>query len=131
MTGILIKCSLGAVITALLGLMLKEMRSEWGTLLAVTGGALLSLTALTVLDGLWESLTALAERTGLAREQLTLLLKGMGICFTAEFSAEVCRTCGHASLASPVLLAGKLCLCGLCVPLAVTLLELVESVLTL
>lgn len=130
MTGVVVKCGLGALITSILALILKETRTEWGTVCGLIGGVMISLSAFTLLESLLSAASAFVGKSGIEKDQLTAILKCIGLCFLVDFTAGFCRNAGQASLAAALELVGKVCLCVLCLPFALELLDLVQTVLT-
>lgn len=129
MSDLIIKCALGAVVTAVLALFLQEMRGAWAAVCALLGGIALCLMALSLFGYVLEPLQTLIRASGVREVHLEAVLKCIGICYLVDIGAGLCRTCGQAALASFLEMAGKISLAAVCLPLAVELLQMVGSIL--
>lgn len=68
-------------------------------------------------------------KTGIDKDLFSLLLKIIGIGYLVEFSAGVCMDSGNSSIANKVLVAGKVLIFLLSMPIIQNLFETVLSLL--
>ncbi len=119
----------GALLTAILAVVVRRHNGEIGVLLALCGCCLLSVLAVGFLSPILDFLRKLQHLGALSGEMLTILLKVTGIAFTAEIASNVCTDAGNSALAKSLqmLSAAAILYCSL--PMFQALLDLVERIL--
>ena len=129
MTGEFIKICGGALLCVIVIVVLRSVGREmqlpvqWTGILLLTGAALLSLQPVIA----W--LSSLGARVG-AAEQVSLLLRALGIATLAQLCAELCRQSGEGAIASGVELVGRAQLLVLALPLLQQLLAAAGALLS-
>jgi stage III sporulation protein AD len=116
-----------AVCAAAMLLVMRKLRPEAATALAIAAGALAALMILPQLAQIVDGVTALASLGGVADSYITPLLKIGGISLLMDFSAQACRDAGEDGLAMKVDLAGRVILIALALPVMHTLLTQILS----
>lgn len=114
------------VVTTFLVVLLKQQKPEFALPVAVLGCLIMSGLLIRGLHSLLHSFLSLADRTSLSGQELTTLLKIMGLAYVTDFVAGLCRDAGQGSVAAKVELAGRCGIVFLSLPLAATLLETVS-----
>ena len=113
----------------MLVLLLRAHRPEYALLTAAAAGLFLFFR---LLDDLLAPLLELREMlcdAGVELSCFTVACKALGVCYLAQFVADLCRDFGQTSLAGRVELAGKCAVLALSLPLLRQLLELSISFL--
>ena len=118
-----------AVVIALLAVVVRQYKAEYGMAVGVAGGILLLLLVIAQMSGLFDSLSDMIDRVGLRQEWLTLLLKALGICYLTQFASDCCRDAGETALASKAELAGRVAVVLLALPMLAQLLENIVDML--
>ena len=111
------------LISAVLAIVLKQQKGEYALMVALAGGAVVTLY---VLKGVWTPIEYIKARLlscGVKTEYFAVALKALGIGYVTGFIADSCRDSGQASLASKAELAGKCAIFILSVPLISAVLE--------
>lgn len=111
------------LISAVLAIVLKQQKGEYALMVALAGGAVVTLY---VLKGVWTPIEYIKARLlscGVKTEYFAVALKTLGIGYVTGFIADACRDSGQASLASKAELAGKCAIFILSVPLISSVLE--------
>jgi stage III sporulation protein AD len=83
------------------------------------------------LTGVLVSISALVSRTGIRSDIFAALLKIIGIGYLTEFAAGICSDAGNNSMAEKVLLAGKVIILALALPIVGNLIEIVSGLMTI
>ena len=130
MTGIVVKCCVIALVTALIALVLKEMRLEWSGILGLLGCVVLILAAISMFEQILTSISSFVMQSGLDREEFTAIAKCTGITFLVDFVSGFCRGQGQISLATAVETIGRISVCVLAIPFALELLGLANQILS-
>lgn len=105
-----------AIITAVLSLTLKGIRSELGIQTALAGGIILTVLAATEFSGLAERVIAFTERSGFENGMLSTVFRSAGIAYITQISSDICRDAGEQSLSSKVEICGRLIIASTALP---------------
>jgi len=114
-----------AVTGVILALVLKSTGSSMGTFVSVV---LCVGTAMLVFNGLISVCTRINMFTaGINQEYIKLIVKVIGISYVTEISSNICKENGFAALASAMEIYARISVAGLCIPVIVTLFEMVSE----
>ena len=119
-----------AVVIALLTVVVRQYKAEYGMAVGVAGGILLLLLIIAQMSGMFDSISGMIDRVGIRQEWLTLLLKALGICYVTQFASDCCRDAGETALASKAELAGRVAVVLLALPMLTQLLESIVDMLS-
>ena len=116
----MLSLSVCAVTGVILALVLKSTGSQMGTFVSVV---LCAGTAMLVFNGLISVYTRINMFTaGINQEYIKLIIKVIGISYVTE-----CKENGFAALASAMEIYARISVAGLCIPVIVTLFEMVSE----
>lgn len=123
-------CALGAI-SSLLILLVKKMGAEIGVLLKVTAGIAVAAICFGAVSPIIEYVRELASFTeqGGIGEAVELLLQVLAVAIVAHISANICRDCGEATLATYVEFGGKAEIIILCLPIIKNVLDMTLSLI--
>ena len=114
----MLSLSVCAVTGVILALVLKSTGSSMGTFVSVV---LCVGTAMLVFNGLISVYTKINMFTaGINQEYI-------GISYVTEISSNICKENGFAALASAMEIYARISVAGLCIPVIVTLFEIVSE----
>jgi stage III sporulation protein AD len=119
-----------ALLTTFAVLVLKPTKPEIAALVSIAGGILVLLMFVESLSGVIQNITAIVTRTGIKSEVFAALLKIIGIGYLTEFAAGICNDAGNGSMAQKVLLAGKVIILVLALPIINNLIEIVVGIVS-
>ena len=86
--------------------------------LVILGGtAVIILAVSDVLLDVTDSVNSMMELAGLEKENVSLLIKSLGICVVTQFAADICYDNSSSTLGSAVELAGRLGAIALALPM--------------
>ena len=108
---------------------LKPTRPELAAIVSIGGGLVVLLMFVGALSEVINNFTQLVARTGIRSELFSALLRIIGIGYLTEFAAGICTDAGNSSMASKVLLAGKIIILVLAIPIINNLIEIILGVL--
>lgn len=118
-------CVAGALVCS----MFRVQRPEFRLAVAIAAGlAALAFSMDGISSGV-ETLTALAQETGLSGETTGLMMRATGITVLAEFGAQLCRDAEESALAGRVELAGRAALLTMTAPLLTDMLARIAEIL--
>jgi len=84
--------------------------------ISLGAGAMILLGAAQALEKVLASASALAAQTPLGSQSLPVLIKVLGISYLCEFAAQTCRDAGEEGLGQKVILAGRIAVMTLMLP---------------
>lgn len=116
----ILKIALTGIVSVLLYALVKQLKPEMAPLTAI-GAACIILVAIT--DSLLDATGALEEMlvlSGLEKQNVSLLIKALGICIVTQFASDICRENSASSIATAVELAGRLGMLMLALPMIET-----------
>ncbi len=121
----MLSLSVCAVAGVILALVLKSAGSSMGVAVSVV---LCIGTAMLVFNGLMSVYTRINMFTaGINQEYIKLIIKVIGISYVTEITSGICRENGFAALASAMEIYARISVAGLCIPVIVTLFEMVSQ----
>ncbi len=117
------------VTAAVLCRLLEADAAPLRALLAIAAAALVFLKTAEPLGTVISGIRSIFSESGADEEYLRILIKGLGICYITELACGMCRDCGENALASQLLLAGKISLLVISLPMFGALIDIVRSLL--
>lgn len=117
------------VVISLLAVFLKSIKPEYFLICVIVGSVILLFYIVNAMTDIFEFFGDVVNKTGIDKSLFSLLLKIIGIGYLVEFSAGVCMDSGNSSIANKVLVAGKVLIFLLSMPIIQNLFETVLSLL--
>ena len=114
---------------ALLAVELKGLKGEYGIYLVAAVGLVIFFYGITKLKTVIETIRQVQSYIRLNRMYLEVLLKMIGITYSAEFSSGICKDAGYGSLGSQIEIFGKLSVLAVSMPILLALLDTVQQFL--
>ena len=112
-----------AVVTAVLSCAVRQFNNTAGINVALAGGAFILLSIIAKASGVAAALSLAAASGGLDGESVAVIVKAIGIAYTTQIAAALCRDLGETALAVKTELVGRIMLMTLAVPLILTITE--------
>lgn len=113
---------------AVLAVILRRNRPEIAVQLSLAAVAAILMIAMPYLKSVLTMFRDISDQIGLENKYIKVVLKIIGIAYTAQFGAELCRDAGESAVASKIELAGKLIIMTLSMPIMYKLLEVVGAI---
>lgn len=108
---------------------IKQTKPELAPLVLVAGGIVLSLYIVDMLEEVFGVFTKILEATKINTELFIILLKMVGIGYLTEFSCSLCNDSGNSAVALKLLLAGKLTIFIMSIPIISKLIDLLVELI--
>lgn len=103
----IIRIAFTGIVTALFYVLLRQIKPEIAPLIAIGGVSVLIVVVSESLLGLTSEASEMLGLAGVGKENVSILIKSLGICLVTQFAANICYDNSCSSLASAVELAGK------------------------
>lgn len=118
-----------ALLAASMVLLVRAYRPDMALQISIVAGLVLLIYIVLQMSGILESLEAIAQRYGIELSYIGVLIKIIGIAYIVQFASEICKDAGESALASKVELGGRVMILAAALPAAVSLLDMVASLL--
>lgn len=120
----------GIVLVCAGAISLLSADSSQFRILAVAAAALmLFIKTSSSISSVSSQIKSLFIENSIDTQYIAILFKGLGICLVTELICDICSDCGEKALSGQMLLAGKISLLILSLPLYRALIELVKTLL--
>ena len=125
----IIKISLLGVCGVILGFLMKGTKPEYACFITVGIGLVIMGLAVGKIYYLFESLGKIQETLPVDTEYISTLVKMIGITYIGQFASGICKDAGYQSVALQIEIFARLGIMVLCIPILMTLLEVVRGFL--
>lgn len=88
-----------AVVAAILSCTVRQFNNAAGMNVALAGGAFILLSIIAKVSGVAAALSSVAASGGLDGESVAVIVKAIGIAYTTQIAAALCRDLGETALA--------------------------------
>ncbi len=125
----LIKVLIIGIIISIITVLLKQIKPEYSLICIIVGSIVLIVYILSGVSKIFNYFSQIVDKTGIDQNLFTTLLKIVGIGYLVEFSAGVCIDSGNNSIADKIVLAGKILIFTVSMPIITSLFNLVLELL--
>lgn len=125
----LIKVIILGVIISILSVLLKQIKPEYSLICIIVGSIILISYILSGIQDILNYFSTIVNKTGLDNAMFTTLLKIIGVGYLIEFSAGVCIDSGNNSIADKIIIAGKVLIFALSLPIITNLFNMVMELI--
>lgn len=125
----LIKVLIIGIIISIITVLLKQIKPEYSLICIIVGSIVLIVYILSGVTQIFGYFSQIVDKTGIDQNLFTTLLKIIGIGYLVEFSAGVCVDSGNNSIADKIVLAGKILIFSVSMPIITSLFNLVLELL--
>lgn len=126
---IFFKLIAGALVAAVLGLLLSKKDKDIALLLTAAASGIILITAFFYLEPVLSFFTELQRLGNLDTEIMRILIKSVGIGLLAEIASLICTDMGNAALGKALQVAATILILWLSLPLLTGLLTLICDIL--
>ena len=118
-----------ALVACVAVVVLKQTKPEFAMLVGVVSGLVIIFLCIDSLTNIVACFRSLVEKSGLSISLFSTVLKIVGIGYLVEFAANICNDAGSSSLADKLLLAGKVTIMALSMPILLNIVEILMEIL--
>ncbi|MBQ2694548.1 MAG: hypothetical protein IJF57_03255 [Clostridia bacterium] len=120
----IVKIAFVGILTVLLYGLLRQMKPEMAPLIVLGGAAVILVTLTDSLLSVSGGVDEMMSLAGLEKENVSLLMKALGICVVTQFAADICYDNSCSSIAAAVELAGRVGAVALAMPMIKTVAQI-------
>lgn len=125
----IIKIAGVALITCIATMLVKQIKPEISIFVSICGGIVILFLCVNFLTEILGIFNFVVEKTGLNTKLFNLIIKIIGVGYITEFSANICNDSGQSSLSDKILLAGKIIIFSMSIPIIKTIIEIIAGLL--
>ncbi|MBR2869570.1 MAG: hypothetical protein IKB88_10990 [Clostridia bacterium] len=101
------KIAAAGILTALVYSLVRQIKPEIAPLVILGGSAVILVTVSGRFADASSTVNSMLELAGLEKENISILMRSLGICIVTQFAADICYDNSSSSIASAVELAGR------------------------
>lgn len=125
----IVKVAFIALLTVLFYALLRQIKPEIAPLIIIGGAAVIIIMLSESLLGLTSDVDDMMSLAGIEKENVSVLLRSLGICVVTQFTANICYDNSCSSVAAAVELAGRLGAIVIAMPMLKTVAEIAIGLL--
>lgn len=125
----IIKLGIIAVAVSVCALSLKKSGESFAVLLLVAGSVIIAIVCVGFSVKIIGEIEDIFTYTGLDFSYFKILLKCLGICLITQFSSDICNDASHTALAGQIILAGKIIIIVISLPIFKSVLEMISGMI--
>ena len=126
---IIAKCTFAAVLVSAVSLIIKKHNPELSMILSTGLSAMILAASFSMLNSFKELVNYAVDMLGASSTLVRPMLKCMGISYISKFGADICRDSSQNSAASALELAGTFCAAATAMPLVLSTLKLIGTLI--
>lgn len=117
------------ILSTVVIVILKDLRPEFSTLVAIITGAIIFTMVLGRLTYIVDTISSLQTRVDVSISYFNTILKIIGMAYLVEFASQISRDAGQDSIAMKIEFGGKVLIMVLAVPILLALMDLIVKIL--
>ena len=121
----IIKVIAVGIITAICVVILKQVKPEMVIVTIIAGTIVILFLIMEAVGGIFAEYKFLLDKTGLNSGIFTSVLKVIGVGYLVEFAGDICNDAGVGSISQKILLAGKVLIIIMCLPVIKNLINII------
>ena len=119
------------IIAALLAIILKQYKPEFGMYISLIAGVIILLAVIREITPVLDTLQGLVKVVSLDAVYGAALLKALAICYITQLACDTCRDSGETAIAAKIEMAGKLAIVLVSLPLFRGVVDIVTELINL
>lgn len=120
----IVKIAFAGILTALLYALVRQLKPEMAPLVILGGAAVILVTVIDSFLNVSESVDTMMSLAGIEKENVSVLMKALGICVVTQFASDICYDNSCSTIAAAVELAGRIGALALAMPMIKTVAQL-------
>ena len=125
----LFKVIILGVVIAFISVLLKQIKPEYSIIAIVVGSVIMLFFIVNSILKLFDFFGSFVDKTGIDGNLFLLLVKIIGLGYLIEFAAGICNDSGHQSIGDKVVLAGKIMILIISMPILTNLFNLIMEII--
>ncbi len=125
----LIKVIVLGLVLSIITVLMKSIKPEYSLICVIVGSIILVMYILSGVQSIFDYFSEIVSKAGIDNVMFKTLLKIIGVGYLVEFSAGVCIDSGNSSIADKIVLAGKVLIFSLSIPIISNLFNMIMDLI--
>ena len=125
----IVKIIIIGVVTSIATIVLKQFKPDTAILASLAGGIIILISLVNYLGQIVGQFAQIVNKTNIDFSLFSSVLKIVGVGYLTEFGANICQDAGNSSVADKVLLAGKIIILCLALPIVSSMLTTIMGII--
>lgn len=117
------------LVTCITCLIVRQVKPDIASVIAIAGGIIIVFMLVEYVAQIFNVFNIVVEKTGLSANLFNIVLKIIGIGYLTEFASSICVDTGCGSLADKILLAGKVIILAMSIPIITNIIDIIAGLL--
>jgi len=117
------------LLTSIIATLIKQIRPEFYIVVILSGSIVMLMMIVNQLQVLFNYFLTIFGQTGLDYKLFASILKILGVGYLSEFASGICVDSGNSSIGDKIILAGKVLIVVLSLPIITSLLDVIIEIL--
>jgi len=117
------------LVAAIAIIVVKQVKPEIAMIIAIASSLVILLLLIEMLSSVTQIFEVLVNKTGINKDLFTSVLKMIGIGYITDFSANICVDSGNNAIADKIILAGKITILVLALPIISSLIDIIVGIM--
>lgn len=126
----MVKIAVVGIIAIIVAILFKKGKEEYSLYISMAACVLILMWGIGKLEVILDAIDELQSYIRMNKSYVGILIKIIGITYVTEISASLCRDSGYQAIGEQIELVGKLTILAISMPIMLTLLETIDSFLT-
>ena len=126
----ILKLVLIVIVSAIIIVYLQSVNKEFAMIATIFAGGLVLISVFDIIAQVFNFYHYIASIGGISDDYVRIIAKVTLICYIIEFAAGIVEDFGLKSLADKLIVAGKIIIALMAVPIVTSLMQLIESLVT-
>ncbi len=126
----LISMCMVSIIVVLIAIKLKKINGEYSTLLSMGACLFIISFIISKLSSVITYINKITSYIDVNIEYISVILKMLVVSYICEFSSNICRDAGYASISAHIELAGRITMMVMSLPILFNVLDMVVMLLS-
>lgn len=124
----IVSAAFSAIVIVLIAVKIREVNSGYAIALSIGACVMLMYYAVGRLGQIAQYIERLTSYVSINIAYINIILKMIGISYICRFSTDICRDAGYGAIASQIEIAGRISLILLGMPVLMSVIDLVVSI---
>lgn len=111
------KIAAAGILTAMIYALVRQIKPEFAPVVILGGSAVILITVAGRFFEASETVDRMMRLAGLEKENVSILMRALGICVVTQFAADICYDNSSSAIAAAVELAGRVGAITLALPM--------------
>ena len=125
----LLKIVLIGIVFSVIIIIIKQIKPEFSPIILIAASCVILAHIIHYIGNIMVDIDNIITQTGINKDLFVIILKIIGIGYLVEFGAGICNDSGNQSIADKIILAGKIIILSVSMPIISNLLNTIVGLI--